>query len=78
VELPAHRRLDPEALQARLRNVGGELQLTVVSRAGDPLLAARKLLHLVNEMYLGFLAAPACYDWIVEAFDLDPDNPRWP
>jgi hypothetical protein len=77
-EIPSHRRLDPEQLRAGLRNLGGDMQLTLVSQAGDPLLAVRKLLQLVNELYLGFLAAPECYDWIVEAFDLDPDNPRWP
>jgi hypothetical protein len=77
-ELPPHRRVDPGRLQASLRNVGGTMRLTLVSKDGDPLLATRKLLHLVNELYLVFLATPECYDWIVEAFDLDPDRPRWP
>jgi hypothetical protein len=77
-ELPPHRRVDPGTLQASLRNVGGTMRLTLVSRDGDVLLATRKLLHLVNELYLVFLATPECYDWIVEAFDLDPDRPRWP
>jgi hypothetical protein len=77
-ELPPHRRLDPNVLGARLRNAGGEMRLTLVSRDGDPVLAVRRLLHLVNELYLVFLASPECYDWIVESFDLDPDRPRWP
>jgi hypothetical protein len=77
-ELPAHRRLDPRDLRASLRNAGGDMQLTLVSRTGDTVLAVRRLLHLVNELYLGFLATPECYDWIVEAFELDPDRPRWP
>lgn len=76
--LPAHRRLDPGELQVSLRNAGGDMRLSLVSRAGDSALAVRRLLQLVNELYLGFLAAPECYDWIVEAFDLDPDRPRWP
>jgi len=77
-ERPAHRRLDPDQFQTGLRNTAGHLKLSVVSKANDPILAARKLLHLANELYLDFLAAPERYDWIVEAFDLDPDNPRWP
>lgn len=77
-ELPAHRRLDPDQFQAGLRNTAGNIQLTIVSLAHEPTQAVRKLLNLVNELYLDFLAAPARYDWIVEAFDLDPDNPRWP
>lgn len=77
-DLPRHRRIDPDALQARWRNVGGEMRLTLVSQRGDAVLAVRRLLHLVNELYLVFLSTPECYDWIVEAFDLDPDRPRWP
>jgi hypothetical protein len=77
-QLPPHRRLDPDGLEARLRNAGGKMRLTLVSRDGDPALALRRLLHLVNELYLVFLASPECYDWIVESFALDPDRPRWP
>jgi hypothetical protein len=77
-QLPAHRRLDRARFQVRLRNAGGNVQLSVVSKSSDPTLALRKLLNLVNELYFDFLAAPERYDWIAEAFELDPDNPRWP
>jgi hypothetical protein len=77
-DLPAHRRLDPAQFQAGLRNAGGAVQLNVVSKSNDPTQAARRLLTLVNEIYLDFLATPERYDWVNEAFDLDPDNPRWP
>jgi hypothetical protein len=77
-ELPAHRRLDPAQFQAGMRNAGGSVRFSVVSKTDDPTGAARKLLNLVNELYLDFLAAPERYDWITDAFDLDPDNPRWP
>jgi|JRYD01.1.fsa_nt_gb hypothetical protein len=76
--LPAHRRIDPIELQARLTNRAGRVQLAIVSANGDLLHATRKLLHLTNELYLDFLSAPQSYSWIVETFELDPDNPRWP
>jgi hypothetical protein len=77
-DLPAHRRLDPARFQAGLRNTGGAVQLNVVSKNDDPTQAARRLLTLVHEIYLDFLSTPERYDWITEAFDIDPDNPRWP
>jgi hypothetical protein len=77
-DLPAHRRLEPTQFQAGLRNAGGAVRLDVVSKNGDPAQAARRLLTLVNEIYLDFLTTPERYDWITDAFDLDPDNPRWP
>jgi hypothetical protein len=76
--LPAHRRLDPAQFRTALRNAAGRMRLGITSTQGDATLAARKLFALVNELYLEFLAAPARYDWIVESFDLDPDNPHWP
>jgi hypothetical protein len=76
--LPAHRSIDPLQFKTELRRAGGRLQLTVTSRSGAADEATRKLLRLVNELYLDFLAAPERYDWIVATFDLDPDQPRWP
>jgi hypothetical protein len=77
-DLPAHRRLDPAEFRSGLRNAAGVMQLSVVSAVQAPELAVRKLLGLTSELYLDFLAAPERYDWILEAFDLDPDSPRWP
>ena len=77
-KLPEHRRLDPKTLQAKLTNKSGRMQLTIASLDNDLLFATRKLLHLTNELYLEFLSAPERYSWIVESFELDPDNPRWP
>lgn len=76
--LPAHRRLDPAQFDASLRNRAGCMQLGIACRGGDLAGAASKLLKLGNELYLDFFSAPAQYHWIVETFDLDPDNPRWP
>jgi len=77
-KLPAHRRLDPAEMQAKLVNRAGQMQLTMTSLKGDVFPAVRKLLHLTNELYLDFLSAPERYHWIVETFELDPDNPKWP
>jgi hypothetical protein len=77
-DLPAHRRLDPAQFRTALRHAAGRMELVIASQGGDSALAVRKLLHLVNELYLDFLAAPQRYDWIVETFDLDPDHPQWP
>ena len=77
-ELPAHRIIDPLQFQTALRRAGGRMQLIVTSRFGEADQATRKLLRLVNELYLDFLAAPGRYDWVVATYDLDPDQPRWP
>ena len=77
-KLPEHRRINPEHVQAKLQNRAGQMQLAMTSLKGDPLFATRKLLHLTNELYLDFLSAAERYNWIVETFELDPDNPRWP
>lgn len=77
-ELPAHRRIDPMQFQLKLSNRAGQMRLGIASASGDLSAATDKLLQLVNELYLDFLAAPERFDWIQEAFDLDPDNPRWP
>jgi len=77
-ELPAHRRIDPAQFRTAFRISGGSVQLVITCETGDTTLGARKLLHLANELYLDFLAAPERYEWILEAFDLDPDHPRWP
>ena len=77
-ELPAHRRIDPAEFHIELRNRAGSMQLSIVTLAGDTALAARKLFHLVTEIYLVFLTAAERYDWLVETFNLDPDNPRFP
>jgi hypothetical protein len=76
--LPVHRRLDPTQLELKVSNRAGHMQIALTSLCGDLTTATRKLLLLVNELYLDFLAAPERFDWIQEAFDLDPDNLRWP
>jgi len=37
--------------------------------------SVRKLIGLVNEIYLDFLSSGLYFDWLIETFELDPDNP---
>lgn len=73
-DLPDHRRLDPRRVQIRTYNRGGDALLVVKSLDGDCEYAARKLVHLINEVYLTFLAEGEYFDYLVETFDLDPDR----
>lgn len=78
LDLPAHRRLDPDEFQLKFGQRDGVMMLSLTSTAADLVPATRKLVALVNELYLDFLGAAERFDWIQEAFELDPDNPRWP
>ncbi len=72
-ELPDHRRID-----ARKAHVGsyvrsGNVSLTLTVRNGDYQYGAQKLINLVHEIFLVFLA-DGYYEYMIEAFDLDPDR----
>jgi hypothetical protein len=74
-EYPPHRRIDPAraALRSSLRsrNVGITMSL---KRPEDYEYATRKLVHLVHEIFLGFLIDGAYYEYMVENLGLDPDR----
>lgn len=72
--VPEHRRIDPAAVRIRCRNRRSQAGLTAEVRNGDYEYAAKKLVHLVHEIYLDFLADGRYYDYMVETFDLDPDH----
>jgi hypothetical protein len=76
--LPAHRRIDPAHAALSALNRGGQLALVLRLHDGDWTRGARELIHLLNELYLVFLPSGAHFEWLVERFGLDPDNPRWP
>jgi len=73
-ELPKHRTIDPKKAVVRTSNRAGNVALTVSVRGTDYEYATRKLIHLVHEIYLGFLYDGAYYDYMVETFGLDPDH----
>ncbi len=71
--LADHRRIDPGKVAVKYRNTGGEIALTFSVLDGDYEYAARKLIHLVHEIYLQFLQDGPYYDYMVEHLGLDPD-----
>ena len=73
-DLPAHRRIDPQKAGIRVSNRSGNVGLTFTVRDGNFAYAARKLIHLVHEVFLDFLYDGRYYDYLVETFDLDPDH----
>ena len=73
--LPAHRRCDPDKAALRPYNRTGDVALTLQVLDGDLDYGVRRLVAVVNEIYLDFLGAGEYFEWLVETFDLDPDNP---
>lgn len=73
-ELPDHRRIDPSKTQIIPARRGGNVALTAQILDGDDDYAARKLIHLVHEIFLTFLMEGKYYEYMVENFDLDPDR----
>jgi len=73
--LPDHRRCDDKKVNLKTYNRGGDVALTLQMLDGDVEYSVRKLVSLVNEIYLDFLSSGLYFDWLIETFDLDPDNP---
>jgi len=73
--LPDHRRCDAQKVQLKTYNRGGDIALTLQMLDDDLEYGVRKLVSLVNEIYLDFLSSGLYFDWLIETFDLDPDNP---
>jgi len=73
-ELPSHRRIDAGKALVRSYRRSGNLSLTLEVKDGDYGYGARKLIHLVQEIFLDFLREGAGYEYLVENFDLDPDS----
>ena len=73
-ELPEHRRIDSRKVQLQSFNRGGNVSLSLRVLDGDCEYGARKLIHLVHEIFLTFLLDGNYYDYLVETFDLDPDR----
>ncbi len=73
--LPDHRRCDRHKVSLRTYNRDGRVALTLGVLDGDLDYAVRTLLALVNEIYLDFLSSGLYFEWLVQTFGLDPDNP---
>ena len=66
-DLPAHRRIDPKKASCRCRNRKEQVSIEVRCLECDFEYAANKVVKLVNEIFLNFLAGP--YDgYMIEHF----------
>ncbi len=72
-DLPEHRRIDRDRAEVRLYNRTGDVALTLTSKDRDFDYAAQKLVHLVHEIYLQFLADGRYRDYMIAHLGLDPD-----
>jgi hypothetical protein len=73
-ELPAHRRIDANKARVRCANRSGNVSLALTVVDGDFDYGVRKLIQLVHEVYLGFLVDGPYLEYMVSAFQLDPDR----
>jgi hypothetical protein len=73
-QLPDHRRLDARKIQTRTYTRSGNILLVMKVKDGESEYAVRKLVHLINEIYLTFLTDGKYFDYLVETFNLDPDR----
>ncbi len=71
-EIPEHRRIDPRKARARCLNKAGDVSLTLSVEDGDYEYGARKIIHLVDEIFKNFLGD--YYEYQVEHLGLDPDR----
>jgi hypothetical protein len=69
----AHHRIDSKKARVACGNKGGNVSVTLTVRGGDYEYGARKLIHLIHEVFLTFLQP--YFDYQVEVFELDPDRP---
>ena len=72
--MPEHRRIDVSKARVQCGNRAGNVSLTVTVLDGDFDYAARKLIHLVHEVYMDFLFDGRYYEYMIETFNLDPDR----
>lgn len=73
-ELPEHRRIDRAKVRLRATASKGSAGLEALYAENEAEYAVRKLIGAVHETYLVFLYDGAHYDYLIEAFDLDPDH----
>jgi len=72
-EVPTHRRIDPAKAKITSTNRAGNVAITLTAKDGDYEYTVRKFVNLINEVFQVFLHEH--FDYQVEAFDLDPDQP---
>ena len=73
--MPEHRRIDENKVRLRSYNKGGTVSLSLRVLENDYDYCARKFVHLVNEIHMVYLRQGIYLDYMIENFDLDPDQP---
>ncbi len=73
-ELPDHRRIDRGKVEIRPYNRGGTISLRFKAKDGDVEYGVRRMVNLVNEIFLVFLPDGPYSEYLVETFDLDPEQ----
>jgi hypothetical protein len=73
-ELPEHRRIERKKARVRCAIRAGNVSLALIVIDGDVEYAARKLIHLVDEIFKGFLIDGPYYEYMVEHLGLNPDQ----
>jgi hypothetical protein len=73
-DIPEHRRIDARKASVGVYNRRGNVSLTLTLKDGDSEYGARKLVNLINEIFMTFLLDGRYFDYVVETFNLDPDR----
>jgi hypothetical protein len=73
-EMPEHRRVNPAKARLALGNKQGTVSITVTVKDGDFDYAARKIIHIVHEIFLIFLVDGPYFEYMVERLGLDEDR----
>lgn len=73
-ERPAHRRIDPEKARVTCYVRRDSLSLRIAVQDGDYEYATRRLVHLVNEVFLDFLRDAMYLDFMVAHLGMNPET----
>lgn len=73
-ERPAHRRIDPEKARVTCFVRSDSLSLRVAVQDGDFEYATRRLVHLVNELFLDFLRDARYVEYMVAYLGMNPET----
>src|SRR5262249_53750778 len=72
-DLPEHRRVDPRRGELLLFAKRGALALGISVKRGEYDYCTRRLIHIVQEVFMEFLNDGPYYEYRVEHLGLDPD-----
>ena len=72
-KLPKHRRIDKAKAAIQVGKRGRNISLTMAVKDGDYVYGTQRLVHLIHETFLLFLANGIYFDYRVARLGLDPD-----